>query len=179
MNESQIIDPTEPPSTSLPNSNTTSSSTLSSHRFNISPTSHSPILVYKLRSGYTITTESALAHDLDAEPSRWRCSRKPIGRGMSRLHIQVRDTLVEPERSLAEGMPNQTNSVASLGLPTGVWWRRMLLGQFKELYIVSPESSSSVGTSSGESQMLDGSGQSSPEDELARSQSWTRREAGG
>lgn len=152
------------------NSNTPSSSTLSSLRFNLNENSNASILVYKLRSGYTVTTQRQLCRELDKEPNLWRCSKKPISRGTSRLNIQVRDLLNEPDRTLHSGRPNQSSSIANAGLPRGVWWRRLLLGEYKELFILSPESSSSVGTAS--TGRLGGSGNTSgnasPDEDVGR-----------
>ena len=152
------------------NYNTPSTSSLSSRRFDLDENSNASILVYKLRSGYTVTTQSQLCRDLDSEPNRWRCSKKPISRGTSRLNIQVKDLLNEPDRSIHADRPNQTSNIANVGLPRGIWWRRLLLGQFAELYIVSPESSSSVGSGStralGDS--LESSEHTSPEEDIGR-----------
>ncbi|KAI9652841.1 MAG: hypothetical protein M1831_006366 [Alyxoria varia] len=165
----------------------------SSRRFNLSPSSTSPILVYTVRSGsYHTSTESQLCSDLDKEPGKWRCSRKPISRSTARLNIQVRDLLPEVERKHATAMhyPNQTNSVASVGLPMGVRMRRMLFGQFQDLYILSPDSTSSfkssgTGQSSSNGMGSNGMGNdtsvtpspedTSPEDENHPPEAWNSR----
>lgn len=160
------------------NSNTPSSSTVSSLRFNLDENSTAPILVYKLRSGYTVTTQHQLCRDLDKETNRWRCSKKPISRGTSRLDIQVRDLLNEPDRTLHAGRPNQTDSIANAGLPRSVWWKRLLFGEFKELFILSPDSSSNIGTAStghlGGSVSNSGntSGDASPDEDVDGVRTW-------
>ncbi|KAI9727296.1 MAG: hypothetical protein M1828_006915 [Chrysothrix sp. TS-e1954] len=167
----------------LPSSSTTSSQ--SSRRFNLNEDSDRAILVYKLRSGYEISSQKELCRELDkgtepfpnmlcrtrstplaskpslshssstsSEPAanevtrvatdpRWRCSKKAIGRGTSRLDIKTCDLWTEPERTAYHRFPNAKSSVASVGLPRGVYWRRMFFGHFQDLYILSPESSPS------------------------------------
>lgn len=128
----------------------TSSSTSSSSRFNLDDADTRDILVYKMRAGYEISNQSQLCKQLDADP-RWRCSRKAIPRGTSRLEVQTRDLFNEPERTQYAHYPNSKCSLASVGLPRGVYWRRLLLGHFEDLYILSPDSSpnSSTQNSSG------------------------------
>lgn len=61
--------------------------------------------------------------------------------------------------------PTQTLSMANFHLPPGVKWRRRLLGQFDQLYIVSPNSSGSLADSQGSSGAgsQDTSGENSPD----------------
>lgn len=61
--------------------------------------------------------------------------------GVSRLDVRQEDLYTEPERSKYSTYPNMRNCLASIGIPRGVFWKRMLLGGYKEMYIVSPESS--------------------------------------
>ena len=174
----------------FPSSSTTSSQ--SSRRFNLDEQSSRSILVYKMRSGYEISSQKELCRELDkgTEPfphllcrtksqplqktlstihthsttssassdpvpanvsanassstlsdPRWRCSRKHIDRGVSRLEIKTCDLWNEPERTAYCRYPNAKSNIASVGLPRGVYWRRMLFGHFQDLYILSPESS--------------------------------------
>ena len=62
--------------------------------------------------------------------------------------------------------PNQTSSIASIGLSPGMYLRRLFLGQFNQLYIVSPNSSKSLASSQGSSAFdsQGSSGENSPED---------------
>ena len=55
--------------------------------------------------------------------------------------MRTEDLYNEPERSHYSKYPNMKNCLASIGLPRGVYWKRMLLGGYKELFILSPESS--------------------------------------
>lgn len=77
----------------------------------------------------------------DPAPQRYRCARKPIPRGASRIDISARDALPPPARQVADerGLPSSTLALANVGLPRRVYWRRLLLGQFQELYILSAE----------------------------------------
>jgi len=70
-----------------------------------------------------------------------RVSRKRIPRGNSRIEVKTEDLYNEPERSAYQKYPNSKNSLASVGLPRAVYWKRLLLNQFQDLYIVSPDSS--------------------------------------
>lgn len=120
-------------------------------------TSTKPILTWRNHTfTTTITTPQELCQKLDTEANttgqRYRCSRIKIPRGNSRVEVKVRDTFEEPEKERYSHYFNQDSSIANIGLPRSVWWRRVLFGEFKELVIISPESSpgSSPGGSSHE-----------------------------
>ena len=59
----------------------------------------------------------------------------------SRVEIKTEDLYNEPEKSSYQKYPNSKASLASVGLPMSVSMRRMLFGEYSDLYIVSPESS--------------------------------------
>lgn len=124
-----------------PPSQSSSTSSISSRKFNLCETSTSSIIVYKMRSTATfLTTQRDLCRDLDKD-RKWRCSRKRIPRGTSRIDVLQGDLFNEPERTQYAKYPNQTCNLASIGLPSMVYWRRLLFGEFEDLYILSPENS--------------------------------------
>jgi len=118
----------------------TSTSSRTSKKFDLDDSDKSEILVYKYRGGLEVQSQQDLARELDKNPAL-RCSRKPIPRGNSRIEVRAEDLYNEPERTAYQQYPNIKNSLASIGLPSVVYWKRLLLNQFKDLYIVSPESS--------------------------------------
>lgn len=134
-----------------------SSSSISSQRFNLNPSDTSDILVYKVREGCKICSQKELCHTLDqgmsgaqasslpaadgkADPMGFRCSTVPIPKGRSRIHIQNKDLWSPSERAKWSDMPSARLSIASVGLPRMVYIRRMM-GHFQTLYIVSPDHS--------------------------------------
>lgn len=66
-----------------------------------------------------------------------RVTRKPIPRGNSRLDILNEDLLAPSEREKYAEKPTLKASVANVGLPTLARWKRMILGSYDDLYIVS------------------------------------------
>jgi hypothetical protein len=64
-----------------------------------------------------------------------------LPRGKSRIDVRTEDLYNEPERSTYSKYPNMKSCLASIGIPSRVYWKRLLLNQYKELFIVSPESS--------------------------------------
>lgn len=134
-----------------------SSSSLSSQRFALDPNSRESIIVYKVREGCHICTQKELCDKLDegqsplpsarplphkaVDPFNFRCSRVAIPRGASRVHIQTKDLWNDAERKKWSDYPNASLSVASVGLPRTVYWRRMMMNEFRILYIVSPDHS--------------------------------------
>jgi hypothetical protein len=57
------------------------------------------------------------------------------------MEVQQGDLFPERERRSYERWPNMRASLAAVSLPPPVRWKRMLLGRFRELYIVSPDAS--------------------------------------
>jgi hypothetical protein len=72
-----------------------------------------------------------------------RCSKLDIPWGNSSVEVQHGDLFPEPLRSRLAHLPNMKLSLSAITLPRSVYWKR-ILGQYKELYIVSPESSPST-----------------------------------
>jgi hypothetical protein len=69
-----------------------------------------------------------------------RCSKLSIPWGTSSVEVHHGDLFPEPERARLAHLPNMKLSLSAINLPRSVYWKRMV-GQFKELYIVSPEGS--------------------------------------
>ena len=128
--------------------------------------------MYHLRNGYTITNEKELSTELDKAGGALRLTRKPIPRTCSRMEVQAADLQYDDERAHAEEMrnPNLYARIASVGLPKMVRMKRMM-GDFKQLYIVSQNSNRSLASSQESSETWNSgtSGQTSPEDGPTRS----------
>ncbi|KAL9085397.1 MAG: hypothetical protein Q9159_004741 [Coniocarpon cinnabarinum] len=126
-----------------------SSTTSSASRFSLDENSTRDILVYRVRNGYSITTQKELARELDRQPNLLRLTRKEIPRNSSRVEVQACDLQYEDERHAAEEMrnPNMNASVASIGLEPMVRLRKMFTGDFDTLYIVSQNSTRSLASS--------------------------------
>jgi len=117
-----------------------STATSRSSKFNLDNKDTSSVLVYKWRGGLAVQSQADLAKTIDKDP-HLRCSRMSLPRGKSRIDVRTEDLYNEPERTSYAKYPNMKNCLASVGIPSGVFWKRLLLGQYKELFIVSPESS--------------------------------------
>jgi hypothetical protein len=120
--------------------NSSSSNSANSQKYKLDESDQRDILVYRYRHGLAVESQSSLSKILDKNPNL-RCSRKEIPRGDSRIEVRQEDLYNEPEKSEYSKYPNSKTSLASIGLPSPVYWRRLLLNQFKDLYIVSPETS--------------------------------------
>ncbi len=141
-------------------SDTTDSSTGTSRssRYNLDEHDKREVLVYRPRCGLQVQSMESLcqtvnkgerrgqyppirsaADELRPSDPRLRVSRKHIPRGNSRVEVRNEDLYNEPERSEYQKYPNIKSSLANIGLPSMVYWKRLLLGQFPDLYIVSPE----------------------------------------
>ncbi|KAF2834838.1 hypothetical protein M501DRAFT_999862 [Patellaria atrata CBS 101060] len=121
-------------------------SSKSSEKYNLDETDKRDILVYKYRGGLDNMSQEKLCKKLDKDP-KWagmRVSRKKIPRGNSRIEVKTEDLYNEPEKSAYQKFPNAKNSLASIGLPSVVYWKRLLLNEYQDLYIISPESSPST-----------------------------------
>ncbi|KAK3078840.1 hypothetical protein LTS18_006494 [Coniosporium uncinatum] len=121
-----------------------SSSSASSSKYDLTDDDAKTVLVYKYRGGLKIERQGDLRKTLEKD-RRLRCSRKRIPRGNSRIDVKTEDLFNDPERSTYQraAYPNMKSNLASIGLPRIVYWKRLLLNQFEDLYIVSPESTPS------------------------------------
>ncbi|EKG09901.1 hypothetical protein MPH_13014 [Macrophomina phaseolina MS6] len=118
------------------------SSTRSAEKFGLDDKDSSSILVYKYRKGLDVSSQEDLCKALDKDPSL-RVTRKKIPRGDSRVEVKREDLWNDDEKSEFSEYPNSKSGLASVCLPRSVWFKRMLFGQFEDLYIVSPETSPS------------------------------------
>lgn len=136
------------------------SSTRSAEKFGLDDKDSSSILVYKYRKGLDVSSQEDLCKALDkGTPARsprvrsrsslatldpsLRVTRKKIPRGDSRVEVKREDLWNDDEKSEFSEYPNSKSGLASVCLPRSVWFKRMLFGQFEDLYIVSPETSPS------------------------------------
>jgi hypothetical protein len=95
-----------------------------------------------------IATAVSHCHDYDDTANRpffntdrnLRCAKLRIPWGNSRVEVHQQDLFPDRDRSRFAHMPTMKLSLASVNLPRPVYWKR-LLGQYRDLYIVSPESS--------------------------------------
>jgi hypothetical protein len=122
------------------NSSAASSATSRSSKFNLDENDQGTILVYRRGGGLATQSQADLAKIVDKDQTL-RVSRKPLPSGSSRIDVRTEDLYNEPQRSEYAKYPNMKSCLASIGIPRDVYWKRLLLGQYKELYIVSPESS--------------------------------------
>ena len=68
-----------------------------------------------------------------------RCSRLPIPRGRSRVDVRQEDLYSEDERQRWASLPNAQNNLASVVLKRGWYFARLLKGTYKDMYILSEE----------------------------------------
>jgi len=116
------------------------SSLASSERASLNDADHTPIVVYHHRHGIYLSSQHDLLQKLNKDRSL-RVAKKPIPWGNSSMEVQQGDLFPERERRSYERWPNMRASLAAVSLPPPVRWKRMLLGRFRELYIVSPDAS--------------------------------------
>ncbi|KAI7267505.1 hypothetical protein KC345_g7905 [Hortaea werneckii] len=98
-----------------------------------------------------------------------RCTKKPLPRGTSYLDIKRHDLYLPDEKEIYCHYPNYDSSLAAIKVPTLPYWSRMFLGNYDELYIVSPESSPAGSMADSESRKTGGG--ISPESTFARDDS--------
>jgi hypothetical protein len=101
------------------------------------PTTPYPALA--LTHTLTTKTKTTSLTNLSTDPTL-RVSKKPIPWGNSHVEVHQGDLFPEPERKKYKDWPNMHASLAAIRLPPAVHWKRML-GRFREMYIVSPDSS--------------------------------------
>ncbi len=51
------------------------------------------------------------------------------------------DLYLSDEKELYANFPNYDSNLASIKVPSLAYWSRMILGNYKELFIISPETS--------------------------------------
>lgn len=130
-------------------------------RYNLDEEDSSPILAYIYGGDISTTSQKDLCELLDSKcfalPStcdriltsdcaiddtkRCRVTRKPIPRFASNLEVKRHDLYLPYERDEYSKLPNYDSSLASIRLPPNVYWGRLLMGSYGDLFIVSPETS--------------------------------------
>ena len=81
-------------------------------------------------------------HADDISPDdKYRVTRKPIPRLTSYINIKRHDLYLPDERARYADFPNYNSDLASVKIPSLPYWSRLLLGNYQDLFIVSPESS--------------------------------------
>jgi len=125
----------------MPNQSSTNTSLQSSsERFGLDQKDTHTILVYNHpNGGLSTTSEQDLCKTLDDDPNL-RCNKIPIPWGNSSVEVQSGDLLPASQRIGLPDWPSLKLNLASIHLPRSAYWKR-LLGQCKDLYVVSPESS--------------------------------------
>ena len=82
---------------------------------------------------------------------KYRVTRKPIPRLTSYINIKRHDLYLPSERELYADFPNYNSDLASIKIPSLAYWSRLFMGNYQDLYIVSPESSPSSSQADDES----------------------------
>lgn len=140
-----------------------SSSSCASLKYQLAEDDTTPILLYQYRGKGALQTSSQ--KDLCAwlnKGASWswsyglmkdntdimtrsdeslRVTKKLIPRGASYIDIKRHDLYLEGEKQMYKHFPNYDSSLASIKIPSGAYWSRLIFGNYYELYIVSPESS--------------------------------------
>lgn len=143
-------------------SDSTHSSSSSAERYRLDEFSTRPILLYKYRGRLETSSQKDLttwlnkgrlanccllltgnhrANNIRCADEKLRCTKKLIPRGTSYLDIKRHDLYLPDEKELYSEFPNYDSSLASIKVPSLAYWSRFFLGNYDELYIVSPETS--------------------------------------
>lgn len=143
--------------TGLTDSTHSSSASSSAERYNLNDSDEKPILLYKYRGGLQTSSQKDLCAWLDsayhgtdfaasghvltnlAEDENLRVTKKSIPRLSSYVDVKRHDLFLEGEKELYSSQPNYDSSLASIKIPSGVYWSRLFTGGYGDLYIVSPE----------------------------------------
>lgn len=78
---------------------------------------------------------------LTSTDEKLRLTRKPIPRMTSYVDVKRHDLYTTNEKCAYAKLPNYDSNLASIKIPSNAYWSRLILGNYEELYIVSPESS--------------------------------------
>jgi len=134
---------TEPGNSKIPTGltdSTHSSASSSAERYRLDEFDSKPILLYKYRGGLDTSSQKDLCALLDKE-ERLRVTKKQIPRMSSYVDVKRHDLFLPEEADLYRDLPNFDSSLASIKIPSQAYWSRLFLGNYDNLYIVSPESS--------------------------------------
>lgn len=153
-NMSTTTTQTEPPkakiATGLTDS-THSSSSSSAERYRLDEMDNSPILLYKYRGGLQTSSQKDLCAWLDKD-EKLRVTKKQIPRMTSYVDVKRHDLFLPEEVDMYRDLPNFDSSLASIKIPSQAYWSRLFLGNYDNLYIVSPESSPNSSVADSDSQ---------------------------
>lgn len=72
---------------------------------------------------------------------RYRVTKKDIPRFTSVLDIKRHDFYIGHEHDAYRTLPNYDSPLASIRLPSNIYFSRSLLGNYQKLFIISPETS--------------------------------------
>ena len=142
-------------------SDSSSSSSLSAEKYRLDEFDESPILLYRYRGDLQTSSQKELCAELDkgAPCSKQRpayesfpctnglvdeslrVTKKPIPRYTSYVDVKRRDLYLPWEQDEYAKFPNFDSNLASVKVPSSAYWSRLILGNYSDLYIVSPESS--------------------------------------
>ncbi|KAI7171614.1 hypothetical protein KC343_g12330 [Hortaea werneckii] len=143
--------------TGLSNSTVSSSTSSSAERYRLDEFDTKPILLYKYRGQLQTSSQKDLCAWLDKD-EKLRCTKKPLPRGTSYLDIKRHDLYLPDEKEIYSHYPNYDSSLAAIKVPSLPYWSRIFLGNYAELYIVSPESSPASSVADSESRKTGGGG---------------------
>nr|OQO19969.1 hypothetical protein B0A51_15742 [Rachicladosporium sp. CCFEE 5018] len=130
-----------------------SSNSSASEKYRLDEFDDAPILLYKYRGGLQTSTQKDLCAWLNKGENldRHRVTKKPIPRLTSYIDMKRHDLYTSEEKSQYASFPNYDSSLASVKIPSIPYWSRVMLGNYNELFIVSPESSPSSSVADEES----------------------------
>lgn len=136
------------------------SSSASAERYRLDEFDETPILLYKYRGGLQTSSQKDLCSWLDkggwttrgpqaarhiqkltvvSADEKLRVTKKQIPRMSSYVEIKRHDLYLPDEQEMYKTLPNYDSSLASIKLPSTAYWSRLFLGNYDNLYIVSPE----------------------------------------
>ncbi|KAF7193658.1 hypothetical protein HII31_05004 [Pseudocercospora fuligena] len=118
---------------------THSSSSSSAERYQLDEFDEGPILLYKYRGGLQTSSQKDLCQWLDKD-EKLRVTKKQIPRLQSFVDVKRHDLYLPEEKEMYSDLPNFDSSLASIKIPSTAYWSRLFLGNYDNLYIVSPES---------------------------------------
>lgn len=137
-----------------------STSSISAEKFRLDEADDTPILLYKYRGGLSTSSQKKLCSWLDKGESlsilrsaraqqltprrldeSLRVTKKAIPRYTSYVDVKRHDLYTSEEKEQYAEFPNFDSNLASVKIPSSAYWSRLILGNYQNLYIISPESS--------------------------------------
>lgn len=96
-------------------------------------------------TGHYSTTSYRTYTDFSLAPDEsLRVTKKLIPRGQSYVDVKRHDLYLDAEKESYAEYPNYDSSLASIKIPSLAYWSHMFFGNYEELYIVSPETSTNA-----------------------------------